>query len=99
MQKTNNVTCLRFYKGASLITAAFFLASGTLMSAVASAQEVLPVPPVPFRGEIGLSAKDSKPDFPQPVRHGKRRQWLAEEIDAWIRGLVERRDAQQERAA
>ncbi len=31
------------------------------------AQEVLPAPPAPFKGQIGLSAKDSKSDFPQPV--------------------------------
>ena len=32
------------------------------------AQEVLPAPPAPFKGQIGLSAKDSKPDFLQPVQ-------------------------------
>lgn len=31
------------------------------------AQEVLPRPPAPFKGQIGLSYKDSKPDFPKPV--------------------------------
>jgi|WetSurMetagenome_2_1015567.scaffolds.fasta_scaffold07639_5 arylsulfatase A-like enzyme len=35
------------------------------------AQEVLPAPPAPFTGQIGLSAKDSKPDFPQPVHAPK----------------------------
>jgi arylsulfatase len=30
-------------------------------------QEVLPVPPEPFKGQIGLSVKDSKSDFPKPV--------------------------------
>jgi arylsulfatase A-like enzyme len=35
------------------------------------AQEVLPAPPAPFKGQIGLSAKDSKPDFPQPVQAPK----------------------------
>jgi arylsulfatase len=34
----------------------------------AQAQEVLPAPPAPFKGEIGLSAKDSKSDFPQPIQ-------------------------------
>ena len=34
-------------------------------------QEVLPVPPAPFKGQIGLSAKDSKPDFPKPVEAPK----------------------------
>jgi arylsulfatase len=39
-----------------------------LAGATAEAQQVLPVPPPPFRGEIGLSAKDSRPDFPKPVQ-------------------------------
>jgi arylsulfatase len=30
--------------------------------------DVLPKPPQPFRGTINLRAKDSKPDFPQPVK-------------------------------
>jgi arylsulfatase len=38
-----------------------------LLGSAAWAQEVLPVPSAPFKGQIGLSAKDSKPDFPQPV--------------------------------
>jgi arylsulfatase A-like enzyme len=42
------------------------LAAGALAGA-ASAQEVLPAPAVPFKGQIGLSAKDSKSDFPQPA--------------------------------
>jgi arylsulfatase len=44
------------------------LAAGTFFGGISSAQEVLPVPPTPFRGEIGLSAKDSVPDFPKPVQ-------------------------------
>jgi len=36
-----------------------------------SAQEVLPIPPKPFQGQIGLDAKHSKPDFPQPVEAPK----------------------------
>ena len=35
------------------------------------AQEVLPPPPPTFKGEIGLSYKDSKPDFPKPVQAPK----------------------------
>jgi arylsulfatase len=35
------------------------------------AQQVLPKAPPPFRGEIGLSVKDSQPDFPQPVQAPK----------------------------
>ena len=45
--------------------------AGTLFSGSASAQEVLPTPPPPFKGQIGLSAKDSKSDFPQPVQAPK----------------------------
>lgn len=37
----------------------------------AFAQEVLPAPPAPFKGQIGLTAKDSKPDFPKPVHAPK----------------------------
>ncbi len=47
------------------------LAAGTLFGGSTSAQEVLPVPPAPFKGQIGLSAKDSKSDFPQPVQAPK----------------------------
>ncbi|MBP7868202.1 MAG: arylsulfatase [Acidobacteria bacterium] len=39
---------------------------GGLLGGAAPAQEVLPAPPAPFKGEIGLSVKDSTPDFPQP---------------------------------
>ncbi|MEN6467254.1 MAG: arylsulfatase [Syntrophaceae bacterium] len=46
------------------------LAGGALFSG-ASAQEVLPAPPAPFKGQIGLSVKDSKSDFPQPVHAPK----------------------------
>ena len=45
--------------------------AGTLFSGSASAQEVLPTPPPPFKGQIGLSAKDSKSDLPQPVQASK----------------------------
>jgi arylsulfatase A-like enzyme len=41
-------------------------------SAPLSAQEVLPVPPAPFKGQIGLSAKDSKSDFPKPIEAPKK---------------------------
>ena len=34
-------------------------------------QEVLPVPPKPFKGQIGLSAKDSRSDFPKPIEAPK----------------------------
>jgi len=47
------------------------LVAGALFSSGTSAQEVLPVPPAPFKGQIGLSAKDSQSDFPQPVQAPK----------------------------
>ncbi|NGZ11343.1 MAG: arylsulfatase [Nitrospira sp. LK70] len=37
----------------------------------AIAQEVLPRPEQPFKGHIGRTAKDSKPDFPKPVHAPK----------------------------
>ncbi|MEN6317487.1 MAG: arylsulfatase [Syntrophaceae bacterium] len=46
------------------------LAGGGLLSG-ASAQEVLPNPPPPFKGQIGLSVKDSKSDFPKLVQAPK----------------------------
>jgi len=47
------------------------LAAGTLFSSAVVAQEVLPVPPAPFKGQIGLSVKDSKSDFPKSVQAPK----------------------------
>ncbi len=47
------------------------LTVGILFGSVASAQEVLPVPQAPFKGQIGLSAKDSTPDFPEPIQAPK----------------------------
>ena len=44
------------------------LAAGMFFSGVTFAQEVLPAPPPSFKGQIGLRAKDSKPNFPQPVQ-------------------------------
>src|SRR6516162_7351115 len=35
------------------------------------ASSILPNPTEPFRGTINLRAKDSKPDFPQPVQAPK----------------------------
>ncbi len=51
--------------------AAIALALGATLAPPAGAQEVLPAPPAPFKGQIGLSATDSKPDFPQPVQAPK----------------------------
>ncbi|NLZ05965.1 MAG: arylsulfatase [Phycisphaerae bacterium] len=47
------------------------LAAGISFNGGASAQEVLPASPTPFKGQIGLSAKDSKSDFPKPVQTPK----------------------------
>jgi len=50
-----------------LVTIGLVVAVGTLVSSDPYAQQVVPAPPAPFKGQIGLGAKDSKPDFPQPV--------------------------------
>ncbi len=47
---------------------ALVLGAGVFLGGRASAQEVLPLPPAPFKGQIGLSAQDSKSDFPVPIR-------------------------------
>ena len=44
---------------------------GLLVAGVASAQDVLPRPEAPFRGKVGRTAKDSKPDFPKAVEAPK----------------------------
>lgn len=44
---------------------------GLLLAIPLLSQEVLPAPPKPFAGEIGLKAQDSKPDFPRPVEAPK----------------------------
>jgi arylsulfatase A-like enzyme len=51
--------------------ALLFLFSAYAILFPSAAQEVLPVPPPPFKGQIGLSYKDSKPDFPHPVNAPK----------------------------
>lgn len=58
----------KFSKMVSYAAAAALTLTGTIFSIVSSAQEVLPVPPAPFKGQIGLSAQDSKSDFPVPIR-------------------------------
>ena len=49
----------------------FTLVASILSSGITSAQEALPLPPAPFTGQIGLSAKDSKSDFPKPIQAAK----------------------------
>jgi hypothetical protein len=58
-------------EASGLVAVHSVLAAGALLIGSASAQEVLPAAAVPFKGQIGLSAKDSKPDFPQPVHAPK----------------------------
>jgi arylsulfatase A-like enzyme len=41
--------------------------SALLIAVSAFAQETLPQHPAPFKGKIGLSSKDSKPDFPKQI--------------------------------
>jgi hypothetical protein len=36
---------------------------GTVLALSASAQEVLPTPPKPFKGQMGLSVKDSRSEY------------------------------------
>jgi arylsulfatase A-like enzyme len=57
---------------ASVSAAARFAAFGLALASLPThAQQVLPKAPPPFKGEIGLSVKDSRPDFPQPVQAPK----------------------------
>ena len=70
---TRNMDAIRatLHKAGSWIAVGLVLVAGALFGGVASAQEVLPTPPAPFKGQIGLSAKDSKSDFPKPVQTAK----------------------------
>ena len=61
----------RVHSAGVLAAVGSVMAAGALFSDGVSAQEVLPNPPAPFKGQIGLSAKDSKSDFPQPVQAPK----------------------------
>ena len=54
-----------------VIVGCLMLTTAAVFSDKSSAQEVLPLPSPPFKGQIGLSAKDSKPDFPEPVQAPK----------------------------
>lgn len=64
-------TRLRFKRPGTWTAAGSVLATGAFLSGGTSAQEVLPAPPSPFKGQIGLSVKDSKSDFPRPVQAPK----------------------------
>lgn len=57
--------------GGALAAVSSVVALGTLFGGIASSQEVLPSPPAQFKGQIGLTAKDSKSDFPIPVHAPK----------------------------
>jgi len=54
-----------------LVAVSSVVALGTLFGGIASSQEVLPAPPQQFKGQIGLTTKDSKSDFPVPVHAPK----------------------------
>ncbi len=66
-----NTTPAMLHKAGSWAALGLAVAAGALFTGVTGAQEVLPVPPAPFKGQIGLSAQDSKPDFPKPVEAPK----------------------------
>jgi len=51
----------------TLLTALVFALCAVIMS-TAGAQEVLPKPEPPFKGIIGKTYKESKPDFPKPIQ-------------------------------
>ena len=51
----------------TLLTALVFALCAVIMS-TAGAQEVLPKPAPPFKGIIGKTYKESKPDFPKPIQ-------------------------------
>ena len=60
----------------STVKLTFSLVLGAACAATAGAQTalnraVLPIPAAPFKGQIGLSVRDSKSDFPQPVQAPK----------------------------
>jgi hypothetical protein len=38
------------------------------VSSIVSGQDVLPRPPQPFKGTVNLRARESKSDFPQPLK-------------------------------
>ena len=57
-------------KASTWAAAGSILAAG-LLPCGAAAQEVLPAPPHEFKGQIGLSAKDSTPDFPKEIQAPK----------------------------
>jgi len=54
------VKSIRLVAALGLVMAAAFASKG-------EAQEVLPRPPQPFKGQVGRTVKDSKPDFPKEV--------------------------------
>ena len=66
-----NRQALSIIRAGVLATASSVLAAGALASGPAYSQEVLPAAAVPFKGQVGLSVKDSVPDFPIPVQAPK----------------------------
>lgn len=50
-----------------LLTTLFVFTNIFTLPALAVTSQVLPIPQPPFKGKIGITYKDSKPDFPQPI--------------------------------
>jgi len=65
------IRVIELSKACALAALGTVLAAIALLGGNASAQEVLPVSPAPFKGQIGLSVKDSKSDFPKPIEAPK----------------------------
>jgi arylsulfatase A-like enzyme len=63
-----SIRLTKISKASTLAAIGTVLAAGALPCGSSSGQEVLPAPPAPFKGQIGLSAKDSVPDFPKQVK-------------------------------
>ena len=56
---------MRFYQAGLLALA---LQTGQALATSSADGRVLPLPPAPFKGEIGTTYKDSKPDFPAQLK-------------------------------
>jgi len=61
---------LKMHRVACWLTAGLAVLAVAL-AGTARAQEVLPRPEAPFKGKIGRTTKDSKPDFPKEVQAPK----------------------------
>src|SRR3972149_6215698 len=66
-----NTTRTRCLMRAAALMCALVVAALVGAAATVGAQEVLPRPEPPFKGKIGRTTKESKPDFPQEVQAPK----------------------------